>query len=61
MEWEVRIRHTYREANKCVDALVHMGCDLGSTMIIYESCPTQLSQLVLADASGTSVPRIVNL
>ncbi|KAK2373854.1 Polynucleotidyl transferase, ribonuclease H superfamily protein [Trifolium repens] len=61
MEWEVRIRHTYRKANRCADVLAHMRCDLGSTMIIYESCPTQLSQFMLADAFGTSVPRVVNL
>jgi hypothetical protein len=51
----------YRDANRCADVLAHMGCDLGSTMIIYESCPTQLSQFMLADAFGTSVPRVVNL
>ncbi|KAK2426332.1 TMV resistance protein N [Trifolium repens] len=61
MEWKVRIRHTYREANRCVDVLAYMGCYLGSTIIIYESYPTQLSQFVLADASGTNIPKIVNL
>jgi hypothetical protein len=38
-----------------------MECNLGSTMIVNEFCPTQLSQFVLVDAFGTSVSRVVNL
>jgi hypothetical protein len=29
LKWEVLVCHTYREANRCVDALVHLGCELG--------------------------------
>jgi hypothetical protein len=41
--------------------LAHVGCELGSTMIIYESCPTQISNVVIVDTSGTVVPRLVHL
>ncbi|PNX67080.1 ethylene responsive transcription factor 1b, partial [Trifolium pratense] len=27
-DWEVKIRHTYREANLCADALANIGCGL---------------------------------
>jgi hypothetical protein len=34
---------------------------LKTTMIIYESCPTQISHVVIADASGAVVPRQLHL
>jgi hypothetical protein len=61
LEWEVRSRHKYREANLCADTLAHAGCDLGSDMIVYESCLAHLAYYVLADISGTNVPRITSL
>jgi ribonuclease HI len=58
-EWEVQIRHTYREGNSCADALAHMGSNLGSAVMFYECCPYQIRNLVSADAAGASVPRLV--
>jgi hypothetical protein len=55
----VRICHTYREANLCADALAHIGCDLGNSMMYYESCPTQISHLMTVDAIGTGPPKLV--
>ncbi|MCI01168.1 ribonuclease H, partial [Trifolium medium] len=40
LDWEVVVRHTYREANQCVDALANLGCSLNSEMCVLESCPT---------------------
>jgi hypothetical protein len=60
LDWDVRICHTYREANLCADALAQIGCDLGNSMMYYESCPTQIRHLVTADAAGASVPRLVS-
>ena len=51
LEWEVKVCHTYREANLCVDALAKLGCSLGSTLICNESCPTQISHLLLVDVA----------
>lgn len=31
-DWEVKIFHVYREANKSVDCLANLACDLGSTL-----------------------------
>jgi hypothetical protein len=61
MDWEVRICHTYREANLCADALAHIGCTMGSNVIFYESCPTQIHTFVAADIAGTRVSRLVSL
>lgn len=33
-DWEVKIYHVYREANKCADVLANMGCDLAGTEVI---------------------------
>jgi ribonuclease HI len=58
-DWEVRICHTYREGNSCADSLAHIGCSLGTNVIFYESCPTQIRNLVSNDARGTTVPRTI--
>ncbi|MCI68660.1 hypothetical protein A2U01_0089921, partial [Trifolium medium] len=34
LEWELRIRHTYCEANLCADTIAHIRCDLDSNVII---------------------------
>jgi hypothetical protein len=36
------------------DALVHVKCLLDFNVIIYESCPTQIHDLIIADATETS-------
>jgi hypothetical protein len=54
MEWNVKIYHTYHEANRCADALVHIGCELGYYVIFYESCPTQIMHIFLDDKAEIS-------
>ncbi|MCI40070.1 putative non-LTR retroelement reverse transcriptase, partial [Trifolium medium] len=41
MEWVVEIAHTYREANKCADALANLGCSLGYDVEFFDVCPAQ--------------------
>jgi len=43
LEWEIKIHHSYREANKCVDALANMACDGGYSLMLYEHCPAQIN------------------
>jgi ribonuclease HI len=59
LDWEVQIRHTYREGNICADSLAHMGSSFGNKVIFYESCPHQIRNFESANASGTTVPRLV--
>jgi hypothetical protein len=61
MAWEVKVQHSYRETNTCADALANIGCSMGSTLMIYESCPTQLRHLLVADQMGVPQPRMINL
>jgi hypothetical protein len=58
--WKVRIRHIYHDVNVCADILAHVGCELSSTMIIYESCSAQISYFVIVDALNF-VLRLVTL
>jgi hypothetical protein len=47
IEWDVKVCHTYREANRYADAFAHIWCELGSSMIFYESYPTQITHIFL--------------
>ncbi|MCH83395.1 putative non-LTR retroelement reverse transcriptase [Trifolium medium] len=58
MEWEVVVHHTYRETNKCADALANIGCSLRYYSIFYDTCPSQLSSLLLDDMLGITTPRL---
>ncbi|GAU11214.1 hypothetical protein TSUD_342040 [Trifolium subterraneum] len=59
LEWEVKVCHSYREANACADALANMGCEHGLGLRMYDQCPPRLSSLLLADVMGITTPRII--
>lgn len=59
LEWEIKIRHSYRQANKCADALTNMACDGGYSSMLYEHCHAQINLLFLADSIGISTPHYV--
>jgi len=61
MGWKVKVQHSYREANTCTDALTNIGCSMRSTLLIYESCPTQLRHLLVANQMEVPQLRMVNL
>ncbi|MCH81151.1 putative non-LTR retroelement reverse transcriptase, partial [Trifolium medium] len=54
--WEVKISQSYREANRCADALANMGYSLDGNIVFFEVCPSQLVQLVVSDALGDFSP-----
>jgi ribonuclease HI len=58
-DWEVQVRHSFREANACADALANMACDSGFSLTLYEQCPAQIRSLYVADFVGISTPRLV--
>jgi len=58
LNWEVRICHTFREANPCADALANLACD-GFSLIIYEQCPVQMRLCFLDDYVGVATPRLI--
>lgn len=44
--WEVRIFHTYREVNKCVDAIAAMASDQLVPMVLYSQVPDKILDIV---------------
>jgi hypothetical protein len=46
MNWNVEVLNEYREANKCVDALANIGCDIKHKMIFYEDCPAKIKDIL---------------
>ncbi|CAJ2663874.1 unnamed protein product, partial [Trifolium pratense] len=51
-QWEVKISHSYRETNKCADALASMGCILDCNIVFFETCPSSIKNLFSADVMG---------
>lgn len=55
-DWQVRIRHIYKESNRVSDTL---ECTLDG--IIFMDNPTfQIEQLCIVDAIGVSTPRVIS-
>lgn len=54
--WKLSFKHTFREGNVCADWLAKHGASSDQALHIWNSCPPQLSSVLLADAMG--VPRI---
>jgi hypothetical protein len=61
LDWQVEISHTYREANKCADASANIDCSTGYDIMYYESCPSQISELYLADSLGITAHRLISV
>lgn len=59
MDWEVKILHVFREANRAADGLVNIGCDGHGLKIFDEGPPTQIGQLLADDVRGISFRRHV--
>lgn len=57
--WEVKIAHIYRKANKCDDALASIGCHQEVDYVVYDSAPNEVRYLVTVEASEVSTPRLV--
>jgi len=46
---------------QCADALTNIECSLNYNMMTYQSCPTQIRHLLLADLLGMATPRLIPL
>ena len=61
MDWEVELRHGYREANSCADKLAKKRTGLQRMAIIFHAFPAFLSVGFLAFGMGHSNPIIVSM
>jgi hypothetical protein len=61
LDRKVDLHHIYREANYYVDTLANLVGALECNHIVCETCPSQLSHLMLADILGINTPCIVLL
>ena len=50
----VKIKHCYREANRCADNLARMGANQILDFILYDDAPGDLGVIVEADFNGAS-------
>lgn len=58
-EWEVVVEHCYREANGAADWLANLGVNLDQKLLILESIPSELREILREDLSGVARPRMV--
>jgi len=61
MDRKVRVSHSYRESNKCVDVQANMRCDSGGSLIIYELNLPYVRHLLSDDIISVSTPKMINL
>lgn len=51
----VRIKHCYREANRCADKLAKKGANQTLNLILYKNPPVDLCEFVEVDLNGASL------
>ena len=55
---QVRIKHTYREANKCADRLANLGLFQSVNFLFHSDPPIELIPLIEADSQGACYNRL---
>lgn len=55
------IKHSYREANKCADALANHVCQMEEDFLMFEQVPSFLAQLLPFDTVRAASPRLVSV
>jgi len=52
LDWDVVVKHSYKESNQCVDALANFGSSLNEDIVYY---------LLLAYVIGILIPRLISV
>ena len=55
---QIRIKHTYREANKCADRLANLGLFQSVNFLVHSDPPIELIPLIEADLRGACYNRL---
>lgn len=58
MDWLLSFLHTLREGNECADWLTKHGAASDVQIKMWDSCPSQISCVILVDAIGHSRVRL---
>jgi len=55
---QTRIKHYYREANRCADRLARKGVELNESLVVYDNPPLDILNVVEADIRGACLDRL---
>jgi hypothetical protein len=61
LDWEVVVRHSYREANFCADVLANHRYLMENDSVFFAACPSKFSHLLITDVMRIATPRLVPL
>ena len=56
-EWEVKVTHCYREANRAADWLANFGVTSQEKFVMLQAVPRDLHAVLLEDLGGVAWPR----
>ncbi|XP_023905965.1 uncharacterized protein LOC112017742 [Quercus suber] len=54
----VRVKHYFREANRCADVLARLGSNQENDFLVFRSPPVDILDFLMADANGLYLNRI---
>jgi hypothetical protein len=60
-DWEVSIKHLYREANNLADALANYSFSTKDKFCFFADCPGFCKHILDADVIGVTTPRSVSV
>ncbi|KAJ8422385.1 hypothetical protein Cgig2_012101 [Carnegiea gigantea] len=60
-EWEVKLHHCYREANRAVNHFANLGVDQNTPIVLYETPLMFALSILFEDVSGVSWPRTISI
>ena len=55
---QTKIKHCYREANRCADRLARKGAELNESLAIFDNPPLDILNVVEADIKGACLDRL---
>ena len=55
---QTKIKHCYREANRCADTLARNGAELNASLVVFDSPPLDILNVVEADIRGVCLDRL---
>ncbi|GAU38278.1 hypothetical protein TSUD_119590 [Trifolium subterraneum] len=61
LDWEVSVKHSYREANQCANALANRRCCMNIECVFFDVCPNDIRHFLVADVLGIAIPRLVSV